>query len=317
MPNETPPESDAPEQVAPRQSLKDAWDRLSPNVRGVCFCVIGGFLLIVMASLVKHLGQNLPALQVLFIRSLAGLIMILPLIWRLGFGILRSQRPGLHMIRGLVGFLGNVCFFYALINMTIADTVTIQFSRPLIMVIMAALFLGEAVGYRRAVATVIGFTGIMMITRPFGEGFEPWAFVAFGGAFFGSLVVVAVKLLSRTESTPVIMFYYAFYTTLFSLIPALFIWQAPSPAEWGLLFLAGTLSIVGQGMFTHGVGLGETSFVMPFDYLRIVYSFILGMIWFAEMPGFWSFGGAAVIVSASIYLLRTEQRKKAASETET
>ena len=269
--NETPP-------TAPQSEHGPTLSRPPDNVRGVVYVALGGLLLIVMASLVKHLGENLPALQVLFVRSLAGLLVILPLIWRIGFGVLRTEKKALHLARGTVGFLGNVCFFFALINMSIADTVTIQFSRPLIMVVIAVLFLGELVGYRRGIATVIGFTGIMMITRPFGEGFEPWALVALGGTIFGSLVVVAVKLLSRTETTPVIMFYYAFYTTLFSLIPALFVWQAPSLSQWGLLALTGILSIVGQGLFTHGIGLGETSFVMPFDYLRIVYSFILGIV---------------------------------------
>lgn len=279
------------------------------NIRAAAYVALGGFLLIVMASLVKHLGQNLPALQILFVRSLAGLLVILPVIWRVGFGILKTDRFGLHTIRGLLGFIGNVCFFFALINLAIADTVAIQFSRPLIMVVAAALFLGEVVGYRRAAATAVGFAGIIMIARPFGEGFDPWVLAALGGAVFGTLVVVAVKLLSRTEPTLVIMFYYALFTTLFSLIPALFVWQAPSPTEWALLLLTGTLSIVGQGMFTHGIGLGETSFVMPFDYLRIVYSFILGMVLFAEVPGYWSFAGAAVIIAASVYLLRSAHRK--------
>ncbi len=291
-----------------RPGLLGSWDALPANVRGVVFVMAGGFLLIVMASIVKQLGNTLPAFQILFVRSLAGLIVILPLIWRLGFSILKSNRPGLHLMRGTVGFLGNVCFFFALINLTIGDTVTIQFSRPLIMVVLAAIFLGEAIGARRAVATVIGFGGVLIITRPFGEGFDPWVFSAVGGALFGSLVVVCVKLLSRTETTPVIMFYYALYTTLFSLIPALFVWQEPTLEEWALLLLTGALSIVGQSMFTHGVGLGETSFVMPFDYLRIVYSFLLGFVLFAEVPGYWSLTGAAVIVGASIYLLRLERR---------
>ncbi|MDH3239961.1 MAG: DMT family transporter [Alphaproteobacteria bacterium] len=296
--------------VAPvRPGVLGSWDALPANLRAVVFVMAGGFLLIVMASIVKRLGNDLPAVQILFVRSLAGLIVILPLIWRLGFSILKSNRPGLHLVRGTVGFIGNVCFFFALINLTIGDTVTIQFSRPLIMVVLAAIFLGEAIGARRAVVTAIGFCGVLIITRPFGEGFNPWVLAAVGGALFGSLVVVAVKLLSRTETTPVIMFYYALYTTLFSLIPALFVWQAPTSAQWGLLFLTGALSIVGQGMFTHGVGLGETSFVMPFDYLRIVYSFLLGFVLFAEVPGYWSLTGAAVIVAASVYLLRLERRK--------
>lgn len=286
------------------------WDRIPANIRGACFVAVGGFLLIAMASLVKHLGQTLPAFEVLFVRFLAGLIVIFPLVWKMGFRILRTNKIHLHATRGFVGFMGNLGFFFALIHISLADTVTIQFSRPLFMILIAAAFLGETVGRNRAFVTIVGFIGILMITRPFGDGFDPWALSAVGGALFGTLVVLTIKVLSRTEQTITIMFYFAVFTTLFAFIPAMFVWQTPTWTELGLLILTGTLGIVGQGLFTHGVGLGETSFVMPFDYLRIVYSFILGMIWFSEVPGIWSFIGAAVIIGASVFLLRTERRKK-------
>jgi drug/metabolite transporter (DMT)-like permease len=293
-------------------SLKTAWGRIPANIRGACFVAVGGFLLIVMASLVKQLGQTLPPFEVLFVRFLAGLIVIFPLVWRMGFKIVHTQKIHLHAMRGFVGFMGNLCFFFALIHISLADTVTIQFSRPLFMIVIAGLFLGEIIGLRRSIVTLIGFGGILMITKPFGAGFDPWALSALGGTFFGTLVVLTVKLLSRTEQTVTIMFYFAVFTTLFAFIPAMFTWQTPTATEWGLLILTGTLGIVGQGLFTHGIGLGETSFVMPFDYLRIVYSFMLGIIWFAEVPGLWSFAGAAVIIGSSIYLLRSEAQAKKA-----
>lgn len=288
-----------------------AWDRIPANIRGALFVVTGGFLLIVMASLVKMLGQTLPAFEVLFVRFLAGLIVILPLVWRMGLKITHTGKFGLHATRGFVGFMGNLCFFFALIHIPLADTVTIQFSRPLFMIVIAGLFLGEIVGLKRSITTLVGFGGILMITQPFSTGFDPWALSALGGTFFGTLVVLTVKLLSRTEHTVTIMFYFAVFTTLFAFIPAMITWQTPTLVELGLLILTGTLGIIGQGMFTHGVGLGETSFVMPFDYMRIVYAFFLGIIWFSEVPGVWSFVGAAVIIGTSVYLLRTENRKKA------
>lgn len=263
-----------------------------------------------MASLVKELGKTLPIFEILFVRFLAGLLVLLPVIWRMGFGRLRTKKLHYHVARGFVGFMGNMCFFFALTYMAISDTVTIQFSRPLIMTIIAAFFLKEVIGWRRSIITIIGFTGIVMITRPFGDGFEPWALVALSGTFFATLVVLMIKLLSRTEQTVVIMFYFALFTTLIAFIPALLVWQTPTWIELGLLILCGTLGIIGQSLFTHGVGLGEMSFVMPFDYLRIVYSFIVGFIWFAEEPGFWSFAGAAIIVCSSLYLLRTESGPK-------
>ena len=271
--------------------LLATWNRIPANIRGALFVVTGGFLLIVMASLVKYLGQTLPAFEVLFIRFLAGLIVILPVVWRMGLKITHTSKLHLHATRGFVGFMGNLCFFFALIHIPLADTVTIQFSRPLFMIVIASLFLGEIVGLKRSVTTIIGFGGILMITQPFSEGFDPWALSALGGTFFGTLVVLTVKLLTRTEHTVTIMFYFAVFTTLFAFVPAVVTWQTPTWFELALLVLTGALGILGQGMFTHGVGLGETSFVMPFDYMRIVYAFILGILWFGEVPGIWSFAG--------------------------
>ena len=299
-----------PSRISPFSRPIAAWGRIPANIRGAGFVVVGGFLLIVMSSLVKILGQTLPAFEVLFVRFLAGLIVIFPLVWRMGFKITHTGKIHLHATRGFVGFMGNLCFFFALIHIPLADTVTIQFSRPLFMILIAGLFLGETVGLKRSITTLVGFGGILMITQPFSAAFDPWALSALGGAFFGTLVVLTVKLLSRTEHIVTIMFYFAVFTTLFALIPALYTWQNPTLIELGLLILTGTLGIIGQGMFSHGVALGETSFVMPFDYMRIVYGFFLGIIWFAEVPGIWSFAGAGIIIAASIYLLRTENQKK-------
>jgi len=310
--------SNFPESKPPRLPflvpLLERWNLISPNIRGACFVVVGAFLLIVMASLVKHLGKTLPAFEVLFARFLAGLIVITPLVWRMGPKIVRTSKIHLHAARGFVGFMGNLCFFFALIHLTLADTVTIQFSRPMIMIIVAALFLGEIIGLKRGIVTILGFGGILLITKPFGGGFDPWFIVALGGTIFGTGVVLTIKLLSRTEETVTIMFYFALFTTLLAFIPAMFVWQNPTWTEVVLLALTGTLGIVGQGLFTHGVGLGETSFVMPFDYMRIVYAFILGIIWFAETPGWWSYGGAAIIIGSSVYLLRTENAQKAVAK---
>ena len=87
-------------------SALDAWERLPANVRGAAFVITGTFTLIVMAALVKHLGQSLPAFEVLFVRFLAGLIVILPVVWRQGFAILHTNKLHLHMARGFVGALG-------------------------------------------------------------------------------------------------------------------------------------------------------------------------------------------------------------------
>jgi drug/metabolite transporter (DMT)-like permease len=76
-----------------------------------------------------------------------------------------------------------------------------------------------------------------------------------------------------------------------------------------MLALTGVLGIAGQGCFTHGVGLGDTTFVLPFDYMRIVFAAIFGVFLFAEIPGFWSIAGATVIIGSSLYLIRTDRKQ--------
>jgi drug/metabolite transporter (DMT)-like permease len=291
-------------------AVTDRWARMPANTRGAALVLLGAAQLICMAALVKYLGRTLPVMEILFVRCFAGFVFMLPLLARMGSSLFRTQRPVLHFLRGTVGTVGNVCLFYAVTHMAIADAVAIQFSRPLFMIVVAALFLGEIAGVRRSVITVIGFTGILLITRPFGDGFEPVALVAAAGALTSTLVALCVKMLSRTEKTPTIMFYFSIWTTVLSFVPAMFVWVSPSATELALLVLTGMIGITGQSCFTHGLATGETTFVLPFDYLRIVFSLIIGVVIFAELPDAWSIGGIAVIVASSLYLVRTDIQAK-------
>lgn len=289
------------------RALNSGWAGLSPNLKGAGYVSLGAALLIVMASMVKQLSQTLPTLEIQFVRFGMGLLILVPVLWRLGFRRLKTTKIRLHATRGFIGFLANTCLYFALANMAIADAITIQFSRPLVMVVIAVLILKHVVGWQRALVAAVGFVGIMLITRPFGDGFQPWALVALTGTIFASSVVFVIKELTRTEETMVIMFYFALFTTLFSAIPAAIVWQTPTSWEFVLLFTAGLIGITGQSLFTQGLRLGETTFVMPFDYMRIVYSFVIGIIWFSEIPGLWSYLGSALIVVSSFYLIRTER----------
>lgn len=286
------------------EPLRRWWDGLSANVRAIALVSVGAILLTVMAVFVKILGARLHAAELMFFRALIGFLLFAPaLVLREGVGIVRTARPGLHLARGFVGAAGNFCFFYAITHLVLADAMALQFSRPLFMIVLAFLFLGEVAGMRRAAVTIAGFAGILIMLRPFGGGFDPDGLVAVTGALFGGLVVIAIKKLSATEPTRRILFYYAFYTTLFSAIPCYFVWITPTWTELGILVLIGFLGIVGQGSITHGFATGEATVTVPFDYMRIVYSAAFGVLLFAEVPSAWSIAGAALIVASNLYLL--------------
>lgn len=297
-------------------ALSARWSSFSGNLRGAAFVTVGALLLTCMAILVKFLGSRLDSFQILFFRSFVGLLFILPLAIQQGWGICRTKIPMMHMTRGGIGILGNFCFFYSITHLLLADSMALQFSRPLFMILLAAAFLGETVGWKRGTATLVGFGGILIMTRPFGLGGGPatlelGVLVGAAGAFFGALVVLAIKQLSKTESTTVIMFYYAFWGAIFSLLPALLVWQTPTWAEFGWLILVGFFGIVGQTCITRGVSMAETTVVLPFDYLRIVYAAVFGYLMFGEVPGLWSLSGALVIVVSTLYILMLEAKRKA------
>ena len=126
------------------------------------------------------------------------------------------------------------------------------------------------------------------------------------------MVVVAIKNLQTTESTRVIMFYYAFWNALFALLPAIFTWVTPTGPELILLILIGVIGMGGQALITHGLSMGDATALIPLDYLRVVYAAVLGFLIFGEIPGLTSFAGMALILAASLYLVLTERRSRKA-----
>src|SRR5262252_9113354 len=132
-----------PQSAPPQSALK------SGNVaRAAALVSAGSLTLVVMATVVKHLGHDLPAMEILFFRSAIGLLFVLPLFARNPLEPFRTKRPGMHLLRGAVG---NACFFWTLTQMLLADAMALQFSRPLFMIPLAVLLLGETVGLRRTV----------------------------------------------------------------------------------------------------------------------------------------------------------------------
>ncbi len=187
------------------------WHAMEPVARGAVLVSAGALTLVAMATLVKFLGARLPSMEILFFRSLIGFFFVLPIFIRDPMQPFRTKRFGMHLVRGATGAVGNACFFWTITHLLLADAMALQFSRPLFMIPLALIFLGEIAGWRRSIVVVVGFVGILFYARPFTAGFEPGALVGAMGAFFGALVVISIKRLQTTESTRVIMFYYAFW----------------------------------------------------------------------------------------------------------
>jgi drug/metabolite transporter (DMT)-like permease len=300
--------------LPPFASAWSRWHAMDGVRRGMALVSLGSLTLVLMATLVKHLGEHIPAMEIFFFRSLIGFFLVLAVCWRDPLEPLRTKRPGMHFVRGLVGAIGNACFFWTLTHMLLADAMALQFSRPLFMIPLAMIFLGEVAGWRRTGVALAGFAGILLYARPFTAGFDPGVFVGALGALVGGLVVICIKRLQTTERTRVIMFYYAFWNAVLAAVPAAIWWVTPNAYELAVLAAVGFLGISGQALITHGLSQGEATVLVPLDYSRIVYAAIVGYLVFNEIPGPWSFAGMAVIVACSLYLVLTEKKRQAPRE---
>ena len=294
--------------IAPFSVLHGRWSRLAPNVRGALWLVLAGFVLISMNSLVKSFGARLPAAELLFCRGLFGTMFLLPIVIGRGWRSVATQHPWMHLLRTSFGTASMFGVFYAVTHLPLADATAILFSNPLFATVFAALILRETVGWRRAVATLVGFAGVLVMIRPGAESIAPAALVAIMAAMLTGALAIIIRRLSGKDAPYVIIFWFTTVGSLMALPAALIFWVPPQAGDWPLLVLIGLLGLIGQSAFTFAFSTGESSAVAPFDYLRLILAGVFGYVFFAELPDVWSLTGAAIIMASTFYIMRREAR---------
>ena len=234
---------------APPILFRRRWRRIPPNARGISLVVIDSLVIAVMTMVVKLMGAAYHAFELSFFRAAMGLVLLIPLMIAQGGAAFRTRRLPMHSLRVLLGGGSLICGYYAVVELTLADATSIGFTRPMIMMIFAVLFLGEIVGWRRWSAVAVGFMGVLVMMRPGGAAFDPAMLVALFGAVLACGTVVVVKKLTVTESTAALMVWSAILTTVMTAIPAIPVWRAPQIEHWPLILVIGMLGIFGQFCF--------------------------------------------------------------------
>ncbi len=285
-----------------RRSPKVVFAALSGNVQGALWLILGALFFSAMGLCVKLLGERLPSIEIAFFRALCGLAVVLPLMIQEGMGLWRTQRLGAHFGRALLGTGGMICGFYAFTHLPLAEATAISFTKPLFMVVLAALVLHETVRARRWTATVVGFVGVLLMMRPGSETMEAAALVALLGAAFGALVTIFIKQLVATERKATIMAYLGLTGMTLTGLPMLFVWVTPGLYEILLIVLMGLVGSIAQLCLMQAFKLGEASALAPFDYARLPFAAAFGWLFFGELLDGWAVAGVLVIILSSAYI---------------
>lgn len=206
-------------------------------VKGVLFMLLGAALLSTMNGVVRHLGQDLHPFEVVFFRNLFGGFALLPLILYQGTAQLKSTRPRLLLLRGVMGSVSMLAWFYGLAKVPIAEATALSFVGVVFASLGAVIFLGEVMRIRRWVAVAVSFAGALVMLRPgFSEISLGVIMVLFSSVIWG-LGVLVVKTLARTDSPVCIVAWTSVSMTVLTAIPAFMVWQWPDGGQLGLLIL--------------------------------------------------------------------------------
>jgi drug/metabolite transporter (DMT)-like permease len=282
----------------------------SGSRRSISLMLIATISFAIMQTAIRHVTQELEPLVVVFFRNFFGLCFLIPLFLRYGLNILRTERIGLQWIRAVLNVVAMAAFYFGLSLTPLAEATALAFTAPLFTILLAMVFLGEKVGARRWTAILIGFAGAFVILRPGFTTVEIGAIAVVGSALIWSGTVIIIKILSRTDSSLTITAYMALLMAILSLPPALFYWQTPTLAQFGLLALIGATGTLGQYTFVEALSGADAQVVMPLDFMKLIWAAALGFLLFQEVPDVFVWIGAAMIFVSTTYVTVRERNKQ-------
>ncbi|MGE0610783.1 MAG: DMT family transporter [Hyphomicrobiales bacterium] len=261
-----------------------------------------------VATMGRYLtSSGLPAVQLVFLRSILIVIMLSPLLLRRGVELVTTDRPGLYLVRVIVTGLAMTTWFASLAYIPVGEVTAISFLAPLFTTVGAALVLGEAVHARRWIATCVGFAGALVISRPgisefsIGTGLAILSAVAMGASY------LFIKFLSRRDDPNKIVFLSTLLMIPVTLLPALVVWHWPEPQQWGVIAAVGVATTLGHGALTRAISAADASFATSLDFLRLPFAVAFGYLAFGEMIDLWTWIGAGIVFASSFYIANREK----------
>jgi len=290
----------------------DAPARADQPGLGVAILLLALFLLTSMDAISKHLTETLAAPQILAIRFWVFLSFALALAGRTGFRrTARSARPRTQILRGVV-MLGQMTGFIVAVRvMPLADVHAIMAAAPVLVMVLAAVFLKERIGPRRIAAVAASCIGVLIIIRPGASVFEPASLIALGGAGCWAVFQILLRVVGRDDSAETTTLYSAMVGFVCFTAAAPFVWQAPAPSAWAWLVGLGLLGSCGHLLLSQAFRHAPASTLQPFAYAMPVFAALLGWVAFSHIPDRWTLTGGAIVVLSGLYALRRERAAKA------
>ena len=276
--------------------------------RAVMLMAFSTLLFGLMAVCIRLASSQLHAFEIAFFRNSFGFVFTLPLLYRHGWAILRTDKLSLYFLRCCIGMVGMMAGFWAIVNLPLAQAIALSYATPLFVTIGAVFVLGEVVRMRRWAAVIAGFIGVLILMHPGAGDFSLASLVALFAAVMSACTAIAIKFLSRTEKADAIVIYTTMIWVPLSLLPALWVWITPTGITWLWIVLAGLFGTTAHMCWTRALQMADASLLTPISFLQVIIVGAFGYFLFDEAVDRWTFLGAGIIFASNAYIARRESR---------
>lgn len=283
---------------------------LSKYFVGVAWFLLSLCCSVINDSISKYTGNDLHSFQVSFFRFFFSALTLIPFIFFYGSNTLKSSRPFVHVMRGVILFFGITAWTYGLTVAPIASATIISFTIPLFTLILAYFFLKENIIWQRWLATFAGFAGIAIVLGVGDDEFTLGSTIFILSAIgFASLDIINKKFIIQ-ETMISMLFYSAIVTAILSFIPALFYWKTPSLHQLFLFFILGASANLILFFILKAFHILDATAVAPYRYLELLLSSFVGVTLFNEAPTKSMLYGALIIIPATLFIVYSENKSK-------
>ncbi|MER0238137.1 DMT family transporter [Fulvimarina sp. MAC8] len=275
---------------------------------GILMMVFGIFLFMANDALGKFLVETYSVGQVLLLRSVAALIILLPLVWRIGFrSLVKVERPGQQVLRTIFATAEVTAFYGALAFLPLAATLSYWLAAPIFVAALAPLILGETVGLRRWTAILIGFGGVLIVLQPSAATFSGGAPIAIFGSFAFALMMLTTRSLRETPDA-VLVFWQTVGALAAGIVLSLFAWTPLTMAGFLALSFLGVVALAAHLCVTRAFKLGDAATIAPLQYTMLPWATLFGFLFFDEIPRWTTLLGAIVIIGSGLFIFFRERQ---------
>lgn len=292
-------------------------DKISNNIPSSLFAIslmiISGLFFVLMHSAVKYLSKEVHIFEIAFFRCALVIFVLAPIIFQQGKKIFKTKQPKVQFLRITTNSVAMLCFFYGISTTPLAQLTTLGFTVPIFATILAVIFMKEKIRLRRTTALIVGFIGTIIVMRP-DISIELGALLIIFSSFLWSICLIFIKKLTQTDSAVTISLYFGI-----GMIPATFALAFPvlemiDLRQFIILIFIAITGTLAQTIMNLALEKGELALLLPFDFLRLIWSVLIGYALFSEEPTITLWLGGFLIIGSTSYIAWREATLKKVDE---